>query len=319
MKSKYLNKSGTLIDNNGNLYKVVNEEDPKYFGVVTMCGHCGNGYFIPILFPIRAKDMDSAIEIARNLPRVKYNAKNCILEAMELDKKEFDFIQYVNDHDPYLTDDQPHHFFDEQRKIITPDILENLESYKKTREFLNKHYEIKCAEQYTKNWVLQRYFAPQKYGDKIVFPKSINKKQMLIDYIEQYVWYYGIKNPKCHVDSGKLTTYPLKTYLELFGLDNNLKIGLLQSKTDPSLYYFTYQGEKINRTLEDKTYYATTNYIDQIKNTPHKYEANETDAIPFDDNKNFDPKEKAKSGLERFYSKWGKNFGKNKKDGRDGK
>ncbi len=69
---KSIRNNGVLYYPNGAIINCVrNGEDDKFFGVVAMCGHCGYGYFIPILFSVKAKDLKSAVEYAKNFPRVK--------------------------------------------------------------------------------------------------------------------------------------------------------------------------------------------------------------------------------------------------------
>lgn len=74
----------------------------KYYLVETMCGHVGNGAYIPVTFPIRAEDGKSAAKIAREIPRVKHHNKYAILDVKKVDFEEFDQQRKINRHDSYL-------------------------------------------------------------------------------------------------------------------------------------------------------------------------------------------------------------------------
>ena len=74
----------------------------KYFKVTCKCGHVGVKHYIRISFPVIAATGKGAAEIARYIPRVKHDHKDAILECKEITIEEFQELQEINKHDPYL-------------------------------------------------------------------------------------------------------------------------------------------------------------------------------------------------------------------------
>lgn len=74
----------------------------KYFRVTAKCGHVGKNKYIPVEFPIQAKDRKEAAKIARNIPRVKHDHKDAILECVEISYEEWEILQFINNNDKYL-------------------------------------------------------------------------------------------------------------------------------------------------------------------------------------------------------------------------
>lgn len=74
----------------------------KFYKVTCKCGHVSKKYFIRISFPINADSGKEASQIARNLPRVKHDHKDAILECREIDFEEYQILQKINSQDPYL-------------------------------------------------------------------------------------------------------------------------------------------------------------------------------------------------------------------------
>ena len=74
----------------------------KYYKVVTKCGHVGRRFYVPVQFAIIAESGKEAARIARELPRVKHQHKDAILQVKEISYEEFQAINEVNKNDPYL-------------------------------------------------------------------------------------------------------------------------------------------------------------------------------------------------------------------------
>ena len=74
----------------------------KYYIVKAKCGHVGRDKYMPIKFPIMAKNKKQAADIVRHKPRVKKDHKDAILDVNEVDKKTFDNQVFCNNYDPYL-------------------------------------------------------------------------------------------------------------------------------------------------------------------------------------------------------------------------
>ena len=66
-----------------------NEPVFNYYIVQAKCGHVGKGKYIPIDFPIKAKNARLAAFYARKKPGVKHNHSNAILSVREVSFKEF--------------------------------------------------------------------------------------------------------------------------------------------------------------------------------------------------------------------------------------
>ena len=74
----------------------------KYFKVTCKCGHVGVKHYIRISFPVIAATGKGAAEIARYIPRVKHDHKDAIPECKRITIEEFQELQEINKHDPYL-------------------------------------------------------------------------------------------------------------------------------------------------------------------------------------------------------------------------
>lgn len=111
-----------------------------YFLVLCKCGHVGRRFYMPICFPVEAKDRKEAAAIARQIPRVKHDHKDAILFCNETDYEGFLEQSRINDNDPYLLCKSRH----EQNKIMK--LLE-------PRLVADPHIERGDVEKYTRRKV----------------------------------------------------------------------------------------------------------------------------------------------------------------------
>jgi hypothetical protein len=74
----------------------------KYFAVHCKCGHAGKGKYVEIIFAVKAENGKEAAEKARNIPRVKHNKKDAIIDCCEISFAEFKQLVEKNKKDPYL-------------------------------------------------------------------------------------------------------------------------------------------------------------------------------------------------------------------------
>lgn len=90
------------------------------YKVIAKCGHVGKGKYIPITFAINANDGKEAARIARNIPRVKHNKKDAIINVIKIDLEEYLSLKEKNANDPYLTckNKQEQNCFDLEERII---------------------------------------------------------------------------------------------------------------------------------------------------------------------------------------------------------
>lgn len=72
------------------------------YEVECKCGHVGRKNYIVIGFAIIAENGKEAASIARNIPRVKHDHKDAILNVRKINDEEFDEICERNDNDLYL-------------------------------------------------------------------------------------------------------------------------------------------------------------------------------------------------------------------------
>lgn len=115
----------------------------KFFRVTCKCGHVGRQFFVRIDFPVNADSGKEAAAIARQLPRVKHDHKDAILNCVEIDYEEYQILQKINNNDPYLKcknpQEQAHIFGFAERLESEPRFAKEInKSRKNVVEFKNK-------------------------------------------------------------------------------------------------------------------------------------------------------------------------------------
>lgn len=73
-----------------------------YYLVLCKAGHLGRRCFMPIWFPVEAENGREAAKIARDIPRVKHNHTDAILDCVKTDYEGFLNQIAENKQDPYL-------------------------------------------------------------------------------------------------------------------------------------------------------------------------------------------------------------------------
>lgn len=195
-------------------------EEDKCFAAFVKCGHCGEGYFIPIILTAICKDLEAAKEIVINTPRVKKYAKGSIIDVFEISYTEFRFIHEVNNgHDSYLNPDFNH---DSKVSDVVQGrrIILNVPKVSKKSRFVRDQEDmrtVKTQQDYDQLWnMFERNFAPIYVGDKLVFP-NVNRQKAMHDYYKSATIRFGINKD----DPTLMVLYYL-----LFGKDNDLGISL---------------------------------------------------------------------------------------------
>ena len=74
----------------------------EMFEAVCKGGHVGRGWYRPIHFPIIAESRKDAARIARDMPRVKHNHKDAVLNVIKIDFRRYKELKRENDRDKYL-------------------------------------------------------------------------------------------------------------------------------------------------------------------------------------------------------------------------
>ena len=158
------------------------KEKIEHYAILARAGHCGKGYYIPQLLPITASNPELAIEIARKRGKIKSSRSGAIIDVMKVSELEKNFILYINDCDKYIH--ISHH-----TKEICDSIMERRIAMEEAVDFRNSGNRnriqactVKTADKYSNVHVLQRYLAPSYYGDKLIYPKSINFRDMLDEF-----------------------------------------------------------------------------------------------------------------------------------------
>ncbi len=201
-------KTGCIQD------KVVsdNPEENKIYAVILRCGHCGEGYFIPIMFTALAKDVYSAIETVKTNPRVQRQKKDVVLAVFEITPLERYFIDSVNNHDSYLKGYEKKSYDHVHERRVYSDS----EEYSIGKEHNRKldARTIKYADEYEPYYVLERTFAPRKQGNKIVpASRKINRDELIKEFFYQNTQRFGVK---------KANAFFLALYYQQYGKNNDL-------------------------------------------------------------------------------------------------
>lgn len=254
-----------LVDKYGSPIRVVNSDNDKYYAVIVKCGHAGEGYFIPIMYPINAKDKESAIEIVKKVKsRVQRDKPNCVLAIFEIDKLEYLLIERINEHDTYLKGFERKGDQENRDRRVYNELSQR---YMQSRIY-NKRLddrELKTADQYREEYVLERIFAPRRQGDKIIpAPTNVKKDQVLREFFNKNCLRYGSR--------GDVSV--LSLYYQIYGKNNDLGL-----EYEPGYLHFFNQGKP--RTFEVPDNIVT--YLDPI------YKAEKAE-------------EKLKSAKEAYYS-----------------
>lgn len=74
----------------------------EMFEAVCKCGHVGRSHYVIISFPLMARSRKEAAKIARELPRVKHDHKDAVLNVLRIDKERYAELMEMNNYDQYL-------------------------------------------------------------------------------------------------------------------------------------------------------------------------------------------------------------------------
>lgn len=233
----------------GEIKNVKTSSQDKSYAVVLKCGHCGTGYFIPVIFTITASSSEMAVEIAKKLGRVKKTAKNMVLGITMVDRKTYLALEHINDCDPYfytVAENVP----DLHERRVAMEGLVDFREYDTPRRNTNKipKSSIKTADQYEDKYVLQRYFAPVRYGEKLVYRKKVDMKKLIDEYLYYNTIELGIKRQKVNA---------LSFYYQIYGENNELGI----SYTNGVISYKNKDGDIRGLAVPE----GMTRYLDESK------------------------------------------------------
>ena len=242
MSEKNFKKEGVLYDSKGAVVTNLHSDENKNFAVIAKCGHCGRGYYIPIMFSAYCKDIHTAIERVKSIPRVKRDNKDVIIDAFEITQLEDHLINSISDRDSFLkgyyTPDSPE--IQVRRLLVDSRVEELFEENKGISEDELKAI-IRTADTFSEDFVLQRQFAPIIQGGKIIYSRRYDRKQLLEDYFTKAVYRHGVR---------KANTYFMSMYYQLYGKNN--KLGLVFDNG-----WFVYRDEdgKLHSYAVEDVYY----------------------------------------------------------------
>ena len=128
-------------------------EAMKYYLVTAKCGHVRRMFFIPVTYSVEALSRSEAAAAAREIPRVKHDHRDAILEVTEVSYEEYLCQKNKNLLDPYLRI----HTRKEHRELL-PLFAFRIEP--ETKKDYSKKSEISKKEVYHKG---ERIRHPKKY------------------------------------------------------------------------------------------------------------------------------------------------------------
>ena len=79
MPSKNTKIDNRIVNEYGSTLLQIDYENAKEYAVIVKCGHCGDGYYIPVMFSISAPDIDTAIQCVKTYPKVQRDKKDAVL------------------------------------------------------------------------------------------------------------------------------------------------------------------------------------------------------------------------------------------------
>lgn len=225
MANKMIRDGNFLRDRHGGVFASLgsDEDKKKCYAVIVKCGHCGDGFYIPIMFTTRSSNVYMAIEDIKMTPRVKREKSDCVLDAFEISELEKFVIDAINDHDDYL------------KGFVEKDSLKMED--RRIATFWDDESDLKTAEEYHYYDVLARAFAPRYVGSNLIVPTRINRKELLQEFFKIAAVRYGFKRED--------PFFPMLYYLQ-YGKENDLGI---KFEDDSILYNF--KNEEFIYPLKD--------------------------------------------------------------------
>lgn len=225
MANKMIRDGEFLRDKHGGVFTSLgsDEDRKKCYAVIVKCGHCGEGFYIPIMFTTRSGSVHNAIEDIKMTPRVKREKSDCVLDAFEISELEKFVIDAINDHDDYLKGYvEKDSWKMEDRRIAT---------------YWDDESAIRTADEYHYYDVLARTFAPRYVGSQLIIPTRINRKELLQEFFKCAAVRYGFKRED--------PFFPMLYYMQ-YGEANDLGI-----KFDNNTISYNFKSEDFEFPLKE--------------------------------------------------------------------
>ena len=255
------------------------EKNRRHYAYLVKGGHCGSGYFIPMLLAVSTRNKDLMTDLLRNSAKVKKSNKLNIINMKEITKAQFKAIKKINEYDEYMTTNDVATVDDlYERRVILPEFVDGRYIDENNNRKIKENFDLRTVDEYDEKYVLQRYCAPILQGNKLVVKHYIDMNAMLDEFFYYNTLEYGIKREDREL---------LALYYEMYGKNNNL--GIEYSKGD--LWFLDEEGNKKRVLAPNKA----IPYLERIKNEVNE---EEQDIIEEDI--------KIKNGLERFNLRYNK-------------
>ena len=216
MPSNYINNNGKIVNLRGNVVSGdIHSSDDKCYAVILKCGHCGDGFYIPIIFTCKCRDRETAVALTKTKARVKRDKKDAVLDSFQITEFERFFIESINDHNPYLKNYTLKRSQETMERRVVNDMSDNFNPA--NRKYLqNSHRQsFKLAHQYKDYYVLERAYAPRFIGSKLVFSNKVNRRELLDEFFKQNTIRYGTR---------KADPFFMCLYYQMYGKKNDLGI-----------------------------------------------------------------------------------------------
>ena len=225
MANKMIRDGNFLRDRHGGVFASLgsDEDEKKCYAVIVKCGHCGDGFYIPIMFTTKANNVHTAIRDIKMTPRVKREKSDCVLDAFEISELEKFVIDAINDHDDYL------------KGFVEKDSLKMED--RRIATFWEDESDLKTAEEYHYYDVLARAFAPRYVGSNLIVPTRINRKELLQEFFKIAAVRYGFKRED--------PFFPMLYFLQ-YGEENDLGI-----KFEDNSILYNFKNEEFIYPLKD--------------------------------------------------------------------
>ncbi|MCF0242930.1 MAG: hypothetical protein HUK25_09840 [Treponema sp.] len=110
----------------------------KYYKVTAKCGHVGKSYYYPGDLFIKAENGREAAKVAREMPRVKHDRKDAILNVAEIDYETYKLGKEDARRNPYFTCEsiqEQYEYWDEiEAQLLIDDYLEKQSNKKSSKK-----------------------------------------------------------------------------------------------------------------------------------------------------------------------------------------
>lgn len=213
-------------------------ENSKWWAVAVKCGHVGKGYYVPILFPAKCETAQDAIKCVLNTPKVKRDCEGVVLTVFEMTPFEKFILRCINDKDLYLKGVLTEHDEEMRQRRLPMDVSNRYNVPRKHRMREDYYIDFNTRDKIPECYALEKFFAPYYMGDRLIYPKNVNSKELLKEMFKQAAINHGFKN--------NLGFFPA-LYYQRYGVNNDLGI----SYEDGVLSY-EYNGEQVQLRLTNK-------------------------------------------------------------------